>query len=94
MRLEPGPGYSGWCWRRSCVPRCRGRAGLRPPGGAAGHHRLGRRTHWLPGQLLDTLAQGGTTAVTYGWAGLLLALYGVVAMVAGTTLFARRDVAT
>jgi ABC-2 type transport system permease protein len=49
---------------------------------------------WLPGQLLDTLAQGGTTAVTYGWAGLLLALYGVLAMVAGTTLFARRDVAT
>jgi ABC-2 type transport system permease protein len=49
---------------------------------------------WLPGQLLDTLAQGGTTAVTYGSAGLLLALYGVVAMVAGTTLFARRDVAT
>lgn len=49
---------------------------------------------WLPGQLLDTLAQGGTTAVTYGSAGLLLALYGVVAMVAGTTLFTRRDVAT
>ena len=49
---------------------------------------------WLPGQLLDTLAQGGTAAVTYGSAGLLLALYGVVAMVAGTTLFARRDVAT
>jgi ABC-2 type transport system permease protein len=49
---------------------------------------------WLPGQLLDTLAQGGTAAVTYGWAGLLLALYAVVAMVAGTTLFARRDVAT
>jgi hypothetical protein len=63
MRLEPGPGYSGWCWRRSCVPRCRGRAGLRPPGGAAGHHRLGRRARWLPGQLLDTLAQGDTTAV-------------------------------
>jgi ABC-2 type transport system permease protein len=49
---------------------------------------------WLPGQLLDALAQGGTAAVTYGSAGLLLALYGVVAMVAGTTLFARRDVAT
>jgi ABC-2 type transport system permease protein len=49
---------------------------------------------WLPGQLLDALAQGGTAAVTYGWAGLLLALYGVVAVVAGTTLFARRDVAT
>jgi ABC-2 type transport system permease protein len=49
---------------------------------------------WLPGQLLDALAQGGTAAVTYGSAGLLLAFYGVVAMVAGTTLFARRDVAT
>jgi ABC-2 type transport system permease protein len=49
---------------------------------------------WLPGQLLDTLAQGGTAAVTYGWAWLLLALYAVVAVVAGTTLFTRRDVAT
>ena len=49
---------------------------------------------WLPGQLLDTLAQGGTTAVTYGWAGLLLALYAVVAVAAGTALFTRRDVAT
>jgi len=49
---------------------------------------------WLPGQLLDTLAQGGTAAVTYGWAGLLLGVYGVVAVVAGTTLFTRRDVAT
>jgi ABC-2 type transport system permease protein len=49
---------------------------------------------WLPGQLLDTLAQGGTAAVTYGRAGLLLALYAVVAVVAGTTLFTRRDVAT
>jgi ABC-2 type transport system permease protein len=49
---------------------------------------------WLPGQLLNTLAQGGTAAVTYGWAGLLLALYALVAMVAGTTLFTRRDVAT
>jgi hypothetical protein len=36
----------------------------------------------------------GTAAVTYGWAGLLLTGYAVVAMVAGTTLFARRDVAT
>jgi hypothetical protein len=35
-----------------------------------------------------------TAAVTYGWAGLLLALYAVVALVAGTTLFTRRDVAT
>lgn len=49
---------------------------------------------WLPGQLLDALAQGGTAAVTYGWAGLLLALYAVVATVAGTALFTRRDVAT
>jgi ABC-2 type transport system permease protein len=49
---------------------------------------------WLPGQLLDILAQGGTAAVTYGWAGLLLALYAVFALVAGTTLFTRRDVAT
>jgi ABC-2 type transport system permease protein len=49
---------------------------------------------WLPGQLLDALAQGGTAAVTYGSAGLLLALNGVVAVAAGTALFTRRDVAT
>ena len=50
--------------------------------------------HWLPGRLLETLAQGGTAAVTYGRAALLLAIYGALAVVAGTTLFARRDVAT
>jgi ABC-2 type transport system permease protein len=49
---------------------------------------------WLPGQLLGTLAQGGAATVTYGRAGLLLAVYGVVAVAAGTALFARRDVAT
>ncbi|MDP9210131.1 MAG: ABC transporter permease [Actinomycetota bacterium] len=49
---------------------------------------------WLPGQLLDALAQGGTATAGYGWAGLLLAIYAIVAAVASTTMFARRDVAT
>jgi ABC-2 type transport system permease protein len=44
--------------------------------------------------LLATLGWGGTEAVTYGWAGLLLDFYAVVAVVAGTTLFTRRGVAT
>jgi ABC-2 type transport system permease protein len=49
---------------------------------------------WLPGQLLETLAEGGAATVTYGRAALLLAVYGVLAVVAGTTLFTRRDVTT
>jgi ABC-2 type transport system permease protein len=49
---------------------------------------------WLPGQLLGTLAAGGAATVTYGRAGLLLAIYGALAVAAATTLFARRDVAT
>jgi ABC-2 type transport system permease protein len=49
---------------------------------------------WLPGQLLETLAEGGAATVTYGRAALLLASYGVLAVVASTTLFTRRDVAT
>ena len=49
---------------------------------------------WLPGQLLGTLASGGAATVTYGRAGLLLAIYGALAVTASTTLFARRDVAT
>jgi ABC-2 type transport system permease protein len=49
---------------------------------------------WLPGQLLQTLAEGGAATVTYARAALLLAAYGALAMTVGTTLFARRDVAT
>jgi ABC-2 type transport system permease protein len=49
---------------------------------------------WLPGQLLGTLAQGGAVTVTYGRAALLLAVYGMVAVVAAVTLFARSDVTT
>jgi len=49
---------------------------------------------WLPGQLMGTLAAGGAATVTYERAALLLAIYGVIAVVAATTLFARRDVAT
>jgi ABC-2 type transport system permease protein len=47
---------------------------------------------WLPGQLLGTLADGGTATVPYGRAALLLAVFGVAAAAAGTTLFVRRDV--
>ena len=63
---------------------------------------------WLPGQLLGTLASGGAATATYGRAALLLAIYAAFAVAAGialvvylavvviaaTTLFARRDVAT
>jgi len=49
---------------------------------------------WLPGQLLGTLASGGAATVTYGRAALLLAIYAALAVTAGMTLFARRDVAT
>ena len=49
---------------------------------------------WLPGQLLSTLAEGGSGTVPYGRAGLLLALYGVLAVTVSASLFIRRDVAT
>jgi ABC-2 type transport system permease protein len=47
---------------------------------------------WLPGQLLEALATGGTADVTYGRAAALLAVYLTVALAAAATLFARRDV--
>jgi hypothetical protein len=49
---------------------------------------------WLPGQLLQTLARGGTAVVTYGRAWLLLAIYGAAAIILGTVFFARPDVTT
>ncbi|MGI8711010.1 MAG: ABC transporter permease [Acidimicrobiales bacterium] len=47
---------------------------------------------WLPGQLLSTLAQGGTAAVSYDHAGLWLLLYGTVLATGTCVLFRRRDV--
>jgi ABC-type transport system involved in multi-copper enzyme maturation permease subunit len=49
---------------------------------------------WLPGQLLGTLADGGSAAVSYGRAAALLAVYGALVVAAAATLFTRRDVAT
>jgi ABC-2 type transport system permease protein len=48
---------------------------------------------WLPGQLLSALADGGSATVPYARAVLLLALYGLVAVTVGASMFARRDVA-
>lgn len=47
---------------------------------------------WLPRSLLDAFAAGGTPLVSYGRASVLLALYGLVALVVIGTVFARRDV--
>ncbi len=48
---------------------------------------------WLPGQLLDAIARGGTTAVSYVSALGLVGLYLLVAGVVVGALFQRRDVA-
>ncbi len=48
---------------------------------------------WLPGQLIDTIARGGTTTVSYTSALGLVALYLLVAGIIVGTLFQRRDVA-
>lgn len=48
---------------------------------------------WLPGQLLEALAHGGTDATSIVRAGLLLAVYGVAVAVAAAIVFERRDVA-
>jgi ABC-2 type transport system permease protein len=47
---------------------------------------------WLPGQLLSALARGGTSSVALGTAGVTLAGYVVVAALATSTAFVRRDV--
>jgi ABC-2 type transport system permease protein len=47
---------------------------------------------WLPGQLIDTIARGGTTAVSYTSALGLVGLYLLVAGVVAGALFQRRDV--
>jgi len=48
---------------------------------------------WLPGQLLDAIARGGTTAVSYVSALGLVGFYLLVAGVIVGALFQRRDVA-
>jgi ABC-2 type transport system permease protein len=47
---------------------------------------------WLPGQLLDALADGGTETVGYGHAVGILALYVTATAIACALLFKRRDV--
>ncbi len=48
---------------------------------------------WLPGQLIDAIARGGTAAVSYGSALGLVGLYLLVAGAIVALLFQRRDVA-
>jgi len=48
---------------------------------------------WLPGQVIDAIARGGTFAITYSSALLLLGLYLVIALAIAGALFARRDIA-
>jgi ABC-type transport system involved in multi-copper enzyme maturation permease subunit len=47
---------------------------------------------WLPGQLLQAVAQGGTTQVSLTRAAVVVAVYCAGILVAGAALFARRDV--
>jgi ABC-2 type transport system permease protein len=49
---------------------------------------------WLPGQLLQNLASGGSTSVSLARTGLTLAAYWVVVAVGTSMLFSRRDVAS
>jgi len=48
---------------------------------------------WLPGQLIDVIARGGTAAVSYGSALGLVGLYLLVAGAIVGAIFQRRDVA-
>lgn len=48
---------------------------------------------WLPGQVIDAVARGGTFAITYSSALLLLGLYLVIALAIAGALFRRRDIA-
>ncbi len=47
---------------------------------------------WLPRRLMDALAAGGTSLVSYGQAATLLALYGSVASLLIVVLFVRGEV--
>jgi hypothetical protein len=48
--------------------------------------------HWLPGQLLTAVAQGGSDHVRYATALLGGGIYLALFAVAGAVAFARRDV--
>jgi ABC-type transport system involved in multi-copper enzyme maturation permease subunit len=48
--------------------------------------------HWLPGQTLTALAQGGTADVAYGTAVVLGLLYATIGLVSAAVTFAKRDV--
>lgn len=47
---------------------------------------------WLPGQLLEALAQGGTSTIGYATATGVISLYAVVGVTVALQLFQRRDV--
>ncbi len=49
--------------------------------------------YWLPGQLLENLASGGSASVSLARTGLTLGAYGIVVAVATAYTFSRRDVA-
>jgi hypothetical protein len=49
--------------------------------------------HWLPGQLIDVILQGGTSSVAYGSALLLVGLHLLAALILAGSLFRLRDVA-
>ena len=49
-------------------------------------------SHWFPGLLLDAIAAGGTSLVSYERALLLGAIYGGAALLIGGITFLRRDV--
>jgi ABC-type transport system involved in multi-copper enzyme maturation permease subunit len=51
-------------------------------------------SRWLPGQLLDAVAQGGSPDVTYRAAALTLLVYGLIAAAITGAVFTRRDVAS
>jgi ABC-2 type transport system permease protein len=50
--------------------------------------------YWLPGQLLENLASGGSSTVTIARTLVTLAAYWIVVAVGVATLFSRRDVAS
>ena len=49
--------------------------------------------YWLPGQLLQNLAAGGSASVPIGRTLITLAVYWVIVVVGTSVLFVRRDVA-
>jgi ABC-type transport system involved in multi-copper enzyme maturation permease subunit len=49
-------------------------------------------SRWLPGQLLQAVAQGGTTQVSLVRASIVFGCYCVLVLAAGAAMFVRRDV--